>query len=70
MRNRWLSPLFKELVAVVPIEDIKLLEALDEQMDITAAKDALADYAAHGGTDWEQVKAEMQAHRASKSHDV
>lgn len=53
----------KDLVAVVPIEDVHLLEALEEQVDTAAAKEALADYALHGGTTWEQVKAELRAKR-------
>ena len=51
----------KDLVGVVPMEDIKLLEALENHLDVEAAKAALADYAEHGGIDWEQVKAEMGA---------
>jgi prevent-host-death family protein len=49
----------KELVAVVPIEDMRLLEALEDRVDVEAAKEALADYALHGGVPWEQVKAEL-----------
>jgi prevent-host-death family protein len=50
----------KDLAAVVPIEDMRLLEALEDQLDSEAAKEALADYALHGGAAWEQVKAEMR----------
>jgi len=53
----------KDLAAVVPIEDVRLLEALEDQLDTAAAKEALADYALHGGVTWEQVKAEMRAAR-------
>ncbi|MHB0935077.1 MAG: type II toxin-antitoxin system Phd/YefM family antitoxin [Armatimonadota bacterium] len=53
----------KDLAAVVPIEDVRLLEALEDQLDAEAVKEALADYALHGGTSWEQVKAEMLAAR-------
>jgi len=49
----------KDLVAVLPIEDVRLLEALEDQVDLDAAKEALADFTLHGGTTWEQVKAEM-----------
>ena len=56
----------KDLVGVVPIEDVRLLEALEDQIDLDAAKDALADYAIHGGIDWEQIKAEMRAKTAGK----
>jgi prevent-host-death family protein len=33
----------KDLAAVVPIEDVKLLEALEDQIDVEAAKKSLAD---------------------------
>ena len=33
----------KEIVAVVPIEDVKLLEALEDKMDLEAAREALAE---------------------------
>jgi prevent-host-death family protein len=33
----------KELVAIVPVEDLALLEELEDQMDIEAAKAALAE---------------------------
>jgi len=53
----------KALVAVVPIEDMKMLEALEDHLDLEAAKEALADYALHGGTTWEEVKAELHSIR-------
>ena len=33
----------KELVAIVPVEDLALLEELEDQMDVEAAKAALAE---------------------------
>jgi prevent-host-death family protein len=33
----------KELAAIVPVEDLALLEKLEDQMDIEAAKAALAE---------------------------
>ena len=33
----------KELAAIVPVEDLALLEELEDQMDIEAAKAALAE---------------------------
>jgi prevent-host-death family protein len=33
----------KKLVAIVPFEDLNLLEALEDQMDVAAAKTALAE---------------------------
>ena len=56
----------KELVGVVPIEDIRLLEALEDRIDQEDINDALADFALHGGVAWEGVKAEMRAKTAGK----
>ena len=50
----------KDLAAVVPMEDVRLLEALEDRLDVAAVREALTDYDAHGGTSWEQVKAEMR----------
>jgi prevent-host-death family protein len=33
----------KEIVAVVPIEDVKLLEALEDKIDLEGARPALAE---------------------------
>ena len=33
----------KKLVAIIPIEDLELLEELEDQMDVAAAKAALAE---------------------------
>lgn len=35
----------KDLVAIVPIEDLQLLEELEDQLDVAAAKAALAESA-------------------------
>lgn len=56
----------KDLVAVVPIEDVKLLEALEDEIDLAGAREALADFALHGGASWEQVKAELRAARGER----
>ena len=46
----------KELAAVVPIEDVKLLEELEDRLDLEAAREALKE---EGTIPWEQVKAEL-----------
>ena len=46
----------KELAAVVPIEDVKLLEELEDHLDIEAARAALQE---EGTIPWEKVKAEL-----------
>ncbi|MBI2763528.1 MAG: type II toxin-antitoxin system prevent-host-death family antitoxin [Chloroflexi bacterium] len=33
----------RELAAVVPVGDVELLEALEDELDLAAARDALAD---------------------------
>jgi hypothetical protein len=48
-------------VAIIPIEDLKLLEFLEDRLDIEASEKALADMKAKGedSTDWEEVKARL-----------
>jgi len=46
----------KELAAVVPIEDMRLLEELENYMDVEAARQALKE---EGTIPWEKVKAEL-----------
>lgn len=46
----------KELAAVVPIEDMKLLEELEGRLDVEAARQALKE---EGTIPWEKVKAEL-----------
>jgi len=33
----------KKLVAIIPVEDLELLEAMEDRLDVEAAKAALAD---------------------------
>ncbi len=46
----------KELAAVVPIEDVKLLEELEDRLDLEAAREALKE---EGTIPWDKVKAEL-----------
>jgi prevent-host-death family protein len=46
----------KELAAVVPIEDVKLLEELEDRLDLETAREALKE---EGSISWEKVKAEL-----------
>ncbi len=43
----------KELAAVVPIEDVKFLEELEDRTDLEAARKALAE---PGSVPWKKVK--------------
>ena len=48
----------KSLAAVVPIEDLDLLEELEKQLDLDDAKEALAEARERGTIPWERIKAE------------
>ena len=49
----------KELAAVVPIEDITLLEELENHLDVGDAKAALAESRAKGTIPWGKIKQEL-----------
>lgn len=49
----------KEIVAVVPIEDVKLLEALEDKIDLEEARAALAEAKKKGTVSWEKIKNEL-----------
>lgn len=49
----------KEIVAVVPIEDVKLLEALEDRIDLEEAKAALSESKKKGTVSWEKMKKEL-----------
>jgi prevent-host-death family protein len=49
----------KEIVAVVPIEDMKLLEALEDKIDLEEARAALAGATKKGTISWEKLKSEL-----------
>lgn len=46
----------KDLAAVVPIEDLKFLEEIEDRIDLEAARKALKE---SGSVPWEKVKAEL-----------
>lgn len=49
----------KEIVAVVPIEDVKLLEALEDKIDLEEARAALAESKKKGTVSWEKIKKDL-----------
>jgi prevent-host-death family protein len=55
----------KDVAAVVPVEDLELLEALEDKMDLETARRALAEKGPR--VKWEQLKKELAgAARARK----
>ncbi len=50
----------KEVVAVVPIEDVRLLEQLEDRLDLEEARAALAEARSEGTVPWESIKAELR----------
>ena len=55
-KARWLPRRGKEIVAVVPIEDVKLLEALEDKIDLEEARAALAESKKKGTVSWDKIK--------------
>ena len=49
----------KKLVALVPIEDVNLLEALEDRIDLEEARLALAEAKKKGTVPWEKIKREL-----------
>ena len=49
----------KALVAVVPIEDVRLLEELDSRLDLEEVRAALAEAKGQGTIPWEQLKSDL-----------
>lgn len=49
----------KDIVAMVPVEDVAMLEALEDRVDIAQARKALAEAKAKGTVHWDDLKAEL-----------
>ncbi len=46
----------KKLVAIVPLDDLDTIEALEDKLDIAAAKKATKDIKKRGTVSWEDTK--------------
>jgi prevent-host-death family protein len=53
----------RPLVAVVPIEDIALLEAMEDRDDLKAARAALREIKRKGTIPWSRMKKELSRRR-------
>lgn len=49
----------KELVAVVPIEDVEVLQELEDRIDIEQARAVLKETKKKGTVPWEKLKVEL-----------
>ena len=49
----------KKVAAVVPVEDLNLLEEMEDHFDLEAIKQALADPENKKSIPWDQVKKEL-----------
>ncbi len=49
----------KAVAAMVPIEDLELLEELEDRIDVLDGLQAMAEAQEHGTKRWEDVKAEL-----------
>ncbi len=49
----------KDVVALVPVDDLALLQALEDRIDIEEARKALAEAKANGTIRWEALKTEL-----------
>jgi prevent-host-death family protein len=49
----------KTVAAIVPVEDLALLRAIEDRLDAKAAGAALEDYEVNGAVSWEEAKTEL-----------
>ena len=49
----------RAVAAIIPIKDLELLERMEDELDLEAAREALADPENAVPIPWEQVKAEL-----------
>ena len=46
----------KDVAAMVPIEDLRMIEAIEDKLDVILAKEALAEHGDEDFIPWEQIK--------------
>lgn len=49
----------KKVAAIVPIEDLETLEAIENKIDLEDARAALEDIKKNGAISWEDLKTEL-----------
>jgi len=54
----------KELAVVIPIEDYKLLQEMEDRVDVEEAKAAIKSAKKHGAVPWAEVKKKVKTRNA------
>ena len=49
----------KNLAAIIPVEDLEILEAIEDKIDLEEARKALAESGEEGTVSWEDIKKEL-----------
>ena len=49
----------RDLVAIVPMSDVLMLEAIEDELDLAAARDALADADGTPRIQWAELRAKL-----------
>jgi prevent-host-death family protein len=49
----------KKLAAIIPVEDLEILEAIEDKIDLEEARKALAEAGEEGTVSWENIKKEL-----------
>lgn len=49
----------RDLVAIVPISDVLMLEAIEDELDLTAAREAIAAGEGEARIPWAEVRARL-----------
>jgi PHD/YefM family antitoxin component YafN of YafNO toxin-antitoxin module len=50
----------REVGALVPLEDLALLQGIEDRSDLAEAREALAEIEKEGTISWERVKADLK----------
>lgn len=49
----------RNIAAIVPIEDVEMLEAIEDKMDLEIARKALQEVEHRGSVSWKELKAAL-----------
>lgn len=49
----------RKLAAIIPIEDLEIIESIEDTIDLEDARKILADVKKKGSISWKKVKAEL-----------